>query len=70
MPTLAQALHFAQDPATTLSELRRACRLLALDPSGDEALVRARLLQSLAQRNPDAEVVCLNPGPIRPEAER
>ena len=66
MPTLAEALRFAGDPATTEAQLRRACELLHLDASGDPEALRSRLLARLATLAPDQSVACLNPRLIQP----
>jgi hypothetical protein len=63
MPTLAEALRFAADPATTEAQLRRACELLHLDAGGDADALRSRLLARLEALAADQPVVCLNPGP-------
>jgi hypothetical protein len=61
MPFVPEALRFAQNPETTLEQLRDACRLLGLDTSGTAPELRARLLDYLATLDPGEAVVCLNP---------
>ena len=61
MPFVPEAQRFAQNPATTLEQLRHACQLLALDSSGSAAELRARLLDHLATLDSGETVVCLNP---------
>jgi len=61
MPLLPEALRFAQNPATSADQLRRACELLTLDSSGTPAEVRARLLAHLNTLDSETPVVCLNP---------
>jgi hypothetical protein len=61
MPLRSEALHFAENPATSVEQLRRACELLALDSSGTPPEVRARLLAHLKTLDAAEPVVCLNP---------
>jgi len=61
MPLVPEALRFAQNPATSPDQLRRACELLALDPSGTSAELRVRLLAHLNTLDSETPVVCLNP---------
>ena len=61
MPFVPEALRFAQNPATTLEQLRHACQLLTLDASGTESELRTRLLEHLAKLDSGETVVCLNP---------
>jgi hypothetical protein len=61
MPFLREALTFAENPSTSADQLRRACELLALDSSGPDDVVRARLLAHLKELDSEAPVVCLNP---------
>jgi len=61
MPFVPEALRFAQNPATSLEQLRRACELLDLDTSGTPDEVRARLLAHLDTLDHETPIVCLNP---------
>jgi hypothetical protein len=61
MPFLHEALTFAENPATSVDQLRRACELLALDIAGPQEALRARLLAHLKELDSEAPVVCLNP---------
>jgi len=61
MPFLSEALRFAENPATSEEQLRRACDLLSLDSSGTPDEVRGRLLAHLNTLDSEAPVVCLNP---------
>ena len=61
MPLLPEALRFAQNPATSPDQLRRACELLTLDSSGTPDEIRARLLAHLNTLDAEEPVVCLNP---------
>jgi hypothetical protein len=61
MPLLPEALRFAQNPATSIEQLRRACELLSLDTSGTQDELRARLLAHLHTLDSEMPVVCLNP---------
>ena len=61
MPLIHEALRFAEDPATSLHQLRLACEILALDTSGTADEVRARLLAHLSALDSAAPVVCLKP---------
>lgn len=61
MPFLHEALTFAENPAASGDQLRRACELLALDTSGPDDALRARLLAHLKDLDSAAPVVCLNP---------
>jgi hypothetical protein len=62
MPLLPEALRFAENPATSDDQLRRACELLDLDSSGTQSEVRERLLAHLKTLDAAEPVVCLNPG--------
>lgn len=62
MPDLSDAVRFSADVQTTEGELRRACAILALDDTGTDDVLRARLRAHLAQHDPTRPVVCLNPG--------
>jgi hypothetical protein len=61
MPLLPEALRFAENPATSVEQLRRACELLDLNPSGTQDELRVRLLSHLKTLDAEAPVVCLNP---------
>jgi hypothetical protein len=61
MPLVPEALRFAENAATSDEQLRLACQILALDPSGTAAEVRARLLTHLNTLDSAAPIVCLNP---------
>ena len=61
MPLLPEALRFAENPATSVEQLRRACELLDLDASGTQDEVRDRLRAHLNTLDTEAPVVCLNP---------
>jgi hypothetical protein len=61
MPLLPEALRFAETPATSAEQLRRACELLALDSSGTQSEVRVRLLAHLKTLDALEPIVCLNP---------
>jgi hypothetical protein len=61
MPLLPEALRFAENPATSIDQLRLACELLTLDASGTQDELRARLLAHLNTLDSEAPVVCLNP---------
>jgi len=61
MPLLPEALRFAENPATDVDQLRRACELLSLDDSGTQDELRNRLLRHLNTLDSEAPVVCLNP---------
>lgn len=61
MPSHDEAMRFALDPATSVDQLRQACRILGLPPDGDGEAVRARLLQHLGRVEEASPVVCLNP---------
>jgi hypothetical protein len=61
MPLFPEALRFVQNPSTSADQLRRACELLALDISGPQEALRARLLAHLKELDSEAPVVCLNP---------
>jgi len=61
MPFVPEALRFAQNPATSAEQLRRACELLELDTSGTPDEVRARLLAHLDTLDHETPIVCLNP---------
>jgi hypothetical protein len=61
MPLVPEALRFAENPATSADQLRRACELLTLDSSGTPPEVRARLLAHLKTLDAAEPVVCLNP---------
>ena len=61
MPFLSEALRFAENPATSVDQLRLACEILSLNSSGTHAELRARLLAHLNTLDSEAPVVCLNP---------
>jgi hypothetical protein len=61
MPFVPEALRFAENPATSDDQLRRACDLLALDSSGTPSEVRGRLLAHLKTLDAAEPIVCLNP---------
>jgi hypothetical protein len=61
MPFLHEAVRFAENPATTIDQLRVACELLAIDVAGTQDELRARLLSHLKTLDSEAPVVCLNP---------
>jgi len=61
MPFVPEALRFAQNPATSVDQLRRACELLDLDASGTSDELRARLLAHLNTLDHETPIVCLNP---------
>jgi hypothetical protein len=61
MPLLPEALRYAENPATSVEQLRLACELLTLDASGTQDELRARLLAHLNTLDSEAPVVCLNP---------
>jgi hypothetical protein len=61
MPFLREALRFAENPATGVEQLRRACELLALDSSGTSSELRQRLLAHLNTLDSETPIVCLNP---------
>jgi hypothetical protein len=61
MPVLHEALRFAENPATSADQLRRACELLDLNSSGTPPEVRERLLAHLKTLDAAEPVVCLNP---------
>jgi hypothetical protein len=64
MPTISEALRYAEDPATTEAELRRACGILLLPTHGSADEMRARLARHLGSLDSSRPVICLNPGPI------
>jgi hypothetical protein len=68
MPTLTEAYGFIDDPNATVAQLRVACEIIGLDPSGSPEELRDRLHQYLADFGPGAEVVCLRPEPDTPSA--
>jgi hypothetical protein len=61
MPFVPEALRFAQNPDTSVDQLRRACELLDLDASGTSDELRARLLAHLNTLDHETPIVCLNP---------
>src|SRR5436305_15133770 len=61
MPFLPEALRFAENPATSVEQLRKAFEILSLDASGTPAELRGLLLAHLNTLDSDAPVVCLNP---------
>jgi len=61
MPLRSEALRYAENPVTSIEQLRRACELLSLDASGTQDELRTRLLAQLNTLDSDATVVCLNP---------
>jgi len=61
MPFVPEALRFAQNPATSLDQLRRACELLDLDTSGTSEELRTRVLAHLNTLDDETPIVCLNP---------
>lgn len=61
MPFLFEALRYAENPATSAEQLRRACELLSLEISGTPDELRARLLAHLHTLDSETPVVCLNP---------
>jgi hypothetical protein len=61
MPFQYEALRFAENPSTSDDQLRLACELLTLDPSGTQDELRARLLAHLNTLDSETPVVCLNP---------
>ena len=61
MPLVPEAQRFARNPATSIEQLRLACELLTLDPSGTQDELRARLLAHLKTLDSETPVVCLNP---------
>ncbi len=63
MPFKPEADTYTNDPNTTLEQLRLACEILALDPSGAAEELRARINEYLNQFEPGVEIVCLNPEP-------
>jgi hypothetical protein len=65
MPTLSDAIRYADSGSTSDDELRRACEILMLPTHGSAEELRARLRQHLGALDADRPVVCLNPGPIR-----
>lgn len=68
MPRLIEALHYADDPGTSVDELRRACEILGLAHDGTAEELRARLRAHLGALDGERPVVCLNPGPLRTRA--
>jgi hypothetical protein len=63
MPTIDEAIRYADDPETSAGELRRACAILQLTVSGTAGELRARLKRYLGDLDPARPVICLNPGP-------
>jgi hypothetical protein len=61
MPFLFEALRYAENPVTSVEQLRLACELLTLDASGTQDELRARLLAHLNTLDSEMPVVCLNP---------
>jgi hypothetical protein len=61
MPFRYEALRFAENPATSDDQLRLACEILSLDPSGTQDELRVRLLAHLNTLDSETPVVCLNP---------
>lgn len=70
MPTIHEAVRYAEDPATTERELRRACEILLLPTFGTAPELRLRLARHLGTLEPARPVICLNPGPLadRPDS--
>jgi len=64
MPRLSEAISYADNPATTEAELRRACEILMLPATGSIDELRARLRRHLGGLDAARPVVCLNPGPV------
>jgi len=64
MPSLSDAIRYAESPDTGEEELRRACEILALDTRGDRSELRERLRAHLDTMHAERPVVCLNPGPL------
>lgn len=64
MPRLDEAVRYAEDPATGVEELRRACEILGLASQGVADELRERLRAHLADLRAERPVVCLNPGPL------
>jgi hypothetical protein len=60
MPFQPEALRFAENPATSVEQLRHACELLALDSSGNSDELRERLLAHLRTLDSETPIVCLN----------
>jgi hypothetical protein len=65
MPTVDDAVRYAEDPETSEEELRRACAILSLPADGTREALRARLGAHLAALDVRRPVICLNPGPVR-----
>ena len=61
MPFLSEALRYAENPVTSVEQLRIACEILSLDTSGTQDELRARLLAHLNTLDSEMPVVCLNP---------
>jgi hypothetical protein len=61
MPFLSEALRYAENPATSIEQLRLACELLALDAAGTQDELRVRLLTHLNTLDSEEPVVCLDP---------
>lgn len=64
MPTMDEAIRYAEDPETGLEALRRACGILQLPAEGDATELRTRLRRHLTSLDAARPVVCLNPGPL------
>ncbi len=64
MPTIHEAVRYAEEPATTEAELRRACAILLLPGHGSADELRARLVRHLGALDSSRPVLCLNPGPV------
>jgi hypothetical protein len=64
MPTIREAVRYAEDQATTEAELRRACEILLLPSHGGPGVLRARLVDHLHTLDVARPVICLNPGPV------
>ncbi len=65
MVQLNEAMSYAQNPATTPEDLRRACEILLLPTSGPSDILRARLMRHLEGLDARKPVVCLNPEPLQ-----
>lgn len=63
MPTIHDAVRYAEDLATSEAELRRACGILMLPVHGTVDELRARLVHHLGTLDASRPVICLNPGP-------
>jgi hypothetical protein len=69
MPSLSDAIRYADSPSTGDEELRRACEILMLPTAGSAEELRARLRRHLGTLDAERPVVCLNPGPLRRRLE-